>query len=160
MSAAVLLVIQPSGLFRRGHQTQVLTHVCINAWNVLEGPLYLEEFFPTQLGHPAFFIFFANFYIFIFLKKLFIILFIYYFWLCWVFAAVGASHCGGFFWCRAWALGPTGFSSCSSWALEHRLSSCGSLAELPCGIFLDYGLNLYLPHWQVVSLPLSHQGSP
>ena len=159
MSVAVLRVIQPSGLFHRGHQTQVLTHVCINAWNVLEGPLYLEEFFPTRLGPPLLF-FFAKFYIFIFLKKLFIILFIYYFWLCWVFTAVGASHCGGFSWCRARALGPTGFSSCSSRALERRLSSCGSRAELPCGIFLDCDLNLCLPHWQVVSLPLSHQGSP
>ena len=61
MSVAVLLVIQPSGLFHRGHQTQVLTHVCINAWNVLEGPLYLEEFFPTQLGPPAFFFFLLTF---------------------------------------------------------------------------------------------------
>ena len=28
------------------------------------------------------------------------------------------------------------------------------------GIFLDQGLNLCLLHWQVDSLPLSHQGSP
>ena len=27
-----------------------------------------------------------------------------------------ASHCGGFSCCRAWALGHTGFSSCSIWA--------------------------------------------
>ena len=136
----------------------MLTHVSINAWNVLEGPLYLEEFFPTPLS-PIFF-FFANFYIFIFLKKFLIILFIYYFWLCWVFVAVGASHCGGFSWCRARAPGPTGFSRCSSRALEHRLSSCGSRAQLPCGIFLHYGLNTRLPHWQAVSLPLGHEGSP
>ena len=30
--------------------------------------------------------------------------------------------------CRAWALGYTGFSSCGSWALEHRLNSCGPRA--------------------------------
>ena len=29
-----------------------------------------------------------------------------------------------------------------------------------CGIFLDQGLNPCLLHWQVDSLPLSHQGSP
>ena len=28
------------------------------------------------------------------------------------------------------------------------------------GIFLDQGSNLCLWHWQVDSLPLSHQGSP
>ena len=28
------------------------------------------------------------------------------------------------------------------------------------GIFLDQGSNLCLPHWQVDSLPMSHQGSP
>ena len=29
-----------------------------------------------------------------------------------------------------------------------------------CGIFPDQGLNLCPLHWQAVSLPLSHQGSP
>ena len=29
-----------------------------------------------------------------------------------------------------------------------------------CGIFLDQGLNTHLLHWQVDSLPLSHQGNP
>ena len=29
-----------------------------------------------------------------------------------------------------------------------------------CGIFQDQGSNPCLPHWQVDSLPLSHQGSP
>ena len=43
---------------------------------------------------PQFIFFWANFYILIFLIKRFIILFIYYFWLCWVFVAVGASHYG------------------------------------------------------------------
>ena len=58
------------------------------------------------------------------------------------------SHCGGFSCCRARAVGAqaslvavrglsscgaqavghTGFSSCSSWALECRLSSCGASA--------------------------------
>ena len=35
----------------------------------------------------------------------------------------------------AWALGHTGFSSCGSWALEHRLSSCGARAKLLCRSF-------------------------
>ena len=77
-----------------------------------------------------------------------IILFTYYFWLCWVFIAgwgfslvamsrghslvcgVQASHCGGSSCCRARALGLMGFRSCCSWPLEHRLSSCGTLAWL------------------------------
>ena len=37
-----------------------------------------------------------------------------------------ASHCSAFYCCKAWAVGCTGFSSCSSRALEHRLNSCGS----------------------------------
>ena len=38
------------------------------------------------------------------------------------------SHCGGFSYCRAQALGHSVFSSCSSWALEHRLNSFGAWA--------------------------------
>ena len=48
---------------------------------------------------------------------------------------VQASHCGGFSCCRARALGAwasvvvaRGLSSCSLWALEHKLSSCGAWA--------------------------------
>ena len=36
---------------------------------------------------------------------------------------VRASHVGGFSWGWAWALGCAGFSSCGSWALDHRLSN-------------------------------------
>ena len=46
-----------------------------------------------------------------------------------------ASHCSGFSCCEAQALGARasvivarGLSSCSSWALERRLSSCGAQA--------------------------------
>ena len=35
-------------------------------------------------------------------------------------------NCGGFSCCRARTLGSAGFSSCGSWAPEHRLSSCGT----------------------------------
>ena len=53
-----------------------------------------------------------------------------------------------------------GFNSCSSRALEHRLSSCAGLScSAACGIFLDQGLNPCLLHWKADSLSLSHQGS-
>ena len=59
------------------------------------------------------------------------------------------------------ARGHVGFSGCGTLVLEHRLSSCGAKAQLLYGggIFLDQGWNLCLLHWQVNSLPLSHQGS-
>ena len=48
-----------------------------------------------------------------------------------------ASHCGGFSCCRAQPLGvqasvavACGLSSCGSWALERRLSNCGTRAQL------------------------------
>ena len=83
--------------------------------------------------------------------------------------AVWASHCGGFSCCRAQAPGCTGFSNCGMWvqwlwlqSLEHRLSIVvhGLSCSLPCGIFLDQGLNPCLLHWQADSLSVSHQGSP
>ena len=66
-----------------------------------------------------------------------------YFWLCWVFVAlrglslVGASGGYSLLWCVGFSLWwllllqgtrCAGFSSCGSWALEHRLSSCGAQA--------------------------------
>ena len=45
-----------------------------------------------------------------------------------------ASHCG--FSCfGARALGRTGFSSCGSWVLEHRLNGCGTQAWLLHGMW-------------------------
>ena len=41
---------------------------------------------------------------------------------------VWASHCHDFSSFRALALGHMGLISCSSWALEHRLNSCGPQA--------------------------------
>ena len=70
----------------------------------------------------------------------------------------GASRCSAFS-CGTLALRCAGFSSCSSQALEHRLSSCGNCSAA-CGIFLDQGLNLCLLHWQADSLPLSHREAP
>ena len=49
---------------------------------------------------------------------------------------------------------------------EHRLLNTGLICAVhrlscseACGIFPDQGLNPRLLHWQVDSLPLSHQGS-
>ena len=55
-----------------------------------------------------------------------------------------------------------GLSSCGFWALGHRLSGCGALAEALCSVWglLGQGLTPQLLLWQAVSLPLSHQGSP
>ena len=75
---------------------------------------------------------------------------------------VGASHFRGFSCYGAGGLGHMDFNSCSSWAPEHWLNSCGTWAICltECGIFPDQGLNSWLLQWQANSLPLSHQGSP
>ena len=96
-----------------------------------------------------------TFFLFFFLNK-----FIYfYFWLLWAFVAAHrlslvaasgatlhcgaqASHCSGFSYCGARALGARasvvvarGLSSCGSRALERRLSSCGARALLLRGMW-------------------------
>ena len=72
-----------------------------------------------------------------------------------------ASNCSGFFCCRAWALGRTGFSRCLSRALGHRLSRVGGLScPVACGVFPDQGSNSWPLQWQMDSWPLSHQGNP
>ena len=93
-----------------------------------------------------------------------------YFWLCWVSVALWTSSRGeqGLLSLgvlrllsaaasrrRAQALGRAGFSSCSSRALEHRLS-CAEVRA----IFPDQGSNLCLLYCQEDSSPLSHQGRP
>ena len=54
----------------------------------------------------------------------------------------------------------------ASLVAEHRLYSTDSVVKahrlscsVACGIFLDQRSNPCLLHWQVDSLPLSHQGS-
>ena len=97
-----------------------------------------------------------------------------YLWLCWVSVAAGlfsscspqASHGCGFPCCGAQSLRHLGFNSFSSRTLEHSLNSQpppvahGFSCSWACGIFPDQGLKLCLLHWQVNSLPLSHQGRP
>ena len=43
------------------------------------------------------------------------------------FGSAHTFYCSGFS-CGVWALGHVGFSSCSTWILAHRLSSCGKQA--------------------------------
>ena len=108
----------------------------------------------TLQGCTIFFFFIyaskKRFFCFFFLINLFV-LFI-YFWLCWVFVAahglslVAASggysslQCTGF--SLRWLLllqstgsRACGLSSCGSWALERRLSSCGARAQLLRGMW-------------------------
>ena len=40
------------------------------------------------------------------------------------------------------------------------LQSCGAQAKLLCGMWDLLGSDMCFLHWQVPSLPLSHQGSP
>ena len=59
-----------------------------------------------------------------------------------------------------------GFSSCSSWALERRLSSCGARVSLHRGMWdlsgpgMDPCLLLYQVDFFFFFWPLSYQGSP
>ena len=79
------------------------------------------------------------------------------------------SHCDGFIFCRAQALGVW-----ASVVATHRLSSWGSwdlewgsvvvahglCYSSVCGIFLDQGLNQCPLHWQVDSCPPCHACLP
>ena len=99
-----------------------------------------------------------------------------YLWLCWVFAVCEvfssctqwgllssfssqASHRGGFSCGERGLQGPPvsvvavcGLQSTGSVVVAHELS-----CSMACGIFLYQGLNLFLLHLQVDSLPLSNQ---
>ena len=68
----------------------------------------------------------------------------------------------GFWGIQASVVVARGLSSCSSWALECRLSSCGHglRCSMASGIFPNQGLNPCLLHWQTDPLLLRHQGSP
>ena len=88
-----------------------------------------------------------------------------------LFSSCGAwaPHCSGFSYCRAQALGCTssiivahGLNRCGYRALEHRFSSCGAQAQLPCGMW-DLprpGIEPMFPALAGGILPLSHQGNP
>ena len=90
-----------------------------------------------------------------------------YFWLCWLFIAVWAFSLVAVQGLRMWwllLLQSTGCRACKLqelWlqTLEHRLSSDG-WCSTACGISWTRNWTLCLSHWQVDSLPLSHQRSP
>ena len=99
------------------------------------------------------------------LSPSFKILFIY--WLCWSVLLHGL-----FLSCGKWAplSGCSALAShcCGFFVVEHRLQGTGLAVVVAhelscptvCGIFLDQGSSPHLLHWQMDSLPLSHQGSP
>ena len=64
--------------------------------------------------------------------------------------------------CHTWASVYSGFSCCSFWAPEHRLSSHGAWAQVRLFMWNlpRSEIKPCLLHWQMDSLPLSHQGSP
>ena len=99
------------------------------------------------------------------LSPSFKILFIY--WLCWPLLLRGlCSSCGE--WALLFSCSAQASHCCGFFAVEHGLQGTGSAAVVAhrlscptaCGSFLDQGSNPHLLHWQMESLPLSHQGSP
>ena len=76
-------------------------------------------------------------------------------------SGVRASRCSDFSCLGAWALGLKGFGRCGSWALGHRLSSCGTQVSLLRGMWDPPGAVIKPASSALVggSLPLSHQGS-
>ena len=62
----------------------------------------------------------------------------------WNFSSCGtrSSHDDGFSRCGAQTREHADFSSCNWWAPQHRLSSCGTQAELLCGMWDLPGLGI------------------
>ena len=99
--------------------------------------------------------------------KIFIYLFIYYLWLCWVFVSVrglslvvasrghSSSRYAGLSLSRPLLLRSIGSRRAGSVIVVH-----GPSRSAACGIFPDQGSNPCPLHWQADSQPLRHQGSP
>ena len=113
---------------------------------------------------------------YLFFKKIFIYLFI-YFWLPWVFVAVrglspvvasrsySSLRCAGLslWWpllLRSMGSRCTGFSSCGKSAQQLWHKGFVASWQQRCGISPDQGSNPCPLHWQSDSQPLNHQGSP
>ena len=106
------------------------------------------------------------FFLFFFLKKNIIYLFI-YFWLCWVFVSVwglspvvasgghSSSRCTGLSPSWPLLLWSTGSRRAGSVVVAH-----GPSCSMACGIIPDEGTNPCPLHRQADSQPLRHQGSP
>ena len=94
-------------------------------------------------------------------------LFIYYLWLCWVFASArglspaaasgghSSSRCAGLSLSRPLPLRSTGSRGAGSAIVAH-----GPSCSTAYGILPDQGSNPCPLHWQADSQPLRHQGSP
>ena len=96
-----------------------------------------------------------------------IIIFLFYFWLCWVFVSVqglspltasgghSSSWCAGLSLSWPLLLRSTGSRRAGSVVVAHGLSCSAAY-----GIFPDQGSNPCPLHWQADSQPLRHQGTP
>ena len=128
--------------------------------------IYLKSISSDTVGLPCLFFFFNP----CFWKRFFYLFLMWWIFLAaWSFSLVvvsgGCSHCSTkASHCRVWALGAWasavvahGFTSCSSWTLEHSCGTHGLSSSAACGVFPDQGSNLCLLLWQMDSLPLSHQ---
>ena len=61
---------------------------------------------------------------------------------------------------RCWGLWASVVEAPGSWSTGSIVVAHGLSCSEACGIFLDQSLTLCLLHWQVDSLPLSHQEIP
>lgn len=63
--------------------------------------------------------------------------------------------------CRAWTRGLPGFRACGTGRCLTRSGGVAHRLDCPCacGFFLGQGLDLHALHWEMDSLPLSHEGS-
>ena len=119
--------------------------------------VHRAEKISLTFNHLFYFIFFKNFYLFIFI----------YLWLCRVFVSVrglslvaasgghSSSQCAGLSPSRPLLLRSTGSRRAGSVAVAHGPSCSAARGILP-----DQGSNLRPLHWQADSQPLRHQGSP
>ena len=102
-----------------------------------------------------------------------IIVFLFYFWLCWVFVSVqglslvaasgghSSSRCAGLSLSRPLLLRSTGSRRAGSVVMARSVVVAhGPSCSVACGIFPDQGLNPCPLNWQADSQPLRHQGSP
>ena len=144
-------------MFCPPHSLSLLSGATLSV-GISQRPPFLRKLPGIQGSHGSFF-FFLNMYI-----KLYLLIYLY-------LAELGLPCCAG---CslavlrRGYSLAVLrGFLTAVASLVEHGLRHTGSIVvvhRLSCsaahGTFPDQGWNLCLLHWQVDSLPLSHQGSP